>query len=164
MARFTSADPDTQELIETIISDDFKYLTQAKIKVIFDQRKRKTGGRFVLGKLQKTNDLLRFLTQHEAQDPNGFDYFLYLDENVFEVIDQADKVRLIRHLIQYADINYEAEKPFNIRKEEISTWFDEIEYNKDDPKWFERLEVVAESIYNNENDSGELTREKQHGN
>ncbi|KPA12913.1 hypothetical protein MHK_006891 [Candidatus Magnetomorum sp. HK-1] len=152
MSRFSDVDPDTEKLIKETISKDFSHLVQAKIKMIFDQRKRKTGGRFQLGKMQKSNDLIRYLTCRETGDPEGFDYLLFIDENVFEVLDQMDRVRLVRHLLQYADIDYEAERPFKIRKEEVITWYDELEYNKDDPKWFERLEVIAESVYNPENE------------
>jgi len=158
MSRFTDVDPDTQKTINEIINKDFSHLAQAKIKMIFDQKKRKTGGRYQLGKMQKSNDLIRHLTSREALDPEGFDYLLFIDENVFEVLDQMDKVRLVRHLLQYADIDFEAEKPYKIRKEEVITWYDELEYNKDDPKWFERLEVIAESIYNQDNEE-DLTSE-----
>jgi len=158
MSRFTDVDPDTKKMINEIISKDFSHLTQAKIKMIFDQKKRKSGGRYQLGKMQKSNDLIRYLTSREALDPEGFDYLMFIDENVFEVLDQADKVRLVRHLLQYADIDFEAEKPYKIRKEEVITWYDELEFNKDDPKWFQRLEVIAESIYNQE-EGQDLTTE-----
>jgi len=158
MSRFTDVDPDTKKMINEIISKDFSHLTQAKIKMVFDQKKRKSGGRYQLGKMQKSNDLIRYLTSHEALDPEGFDYLMFIDENVFEVLEQMDKVRLIRHLLQYADIDFEAEKPYKIRKEEVITWYDELEYNKDDPKWFERLEVIAESIYN-QDEEADLTTE-----
>jgi hypothetical protein len=158
MSRFTDVDPDTKKMINEIISKDFSHLTQAKIKMIFDQKKRKSGGRYQLGKMQKSNDLIRYLTSREAMDPEGFDYLMYIDENVFEALDQSDKVRLVRHLLQYADIDFEAEKPYKIRKEEVITWYDELEFNKDDPKWFERLEVIAESIYNQDNEE-DLTTE-----
>ena len=158
MIRFTDVDTDTKKMINEIISKDFSHLTQAKIKMIFDQKKRKTGGRYQLGKMQKSNDLIRYLTSREALDTEGFDYLMFIDENVFEALEQMDKVRLVRHLLQYADIDFEAEKPYKIRKEEVITWYDELEYNKDDPKWFERLEVIAESIYNQENEE-DLTTE-----
>jgi hypothetical protein len=158
MSRFTDVDTDTKKMINEIISKDFSHLTQAKIKMIFDQKKRKTGGRYQLGKMQKSNDLIRYLTSREAMDPEGFDYLMFIDENVFEALDQSDKVRLVRHLLQYADIDFEAEKPYKIRKEEVITWYDELEFNKDDPKWFERLEVIAESIYNQDNEE-DLTTE-----
>jgi len=152
MSRFSDVDPDTTKIVNQVITKDFSHLVQAKIKIIFDQRKRKSGGKYQLGKMQKTTDLIRFLTSREVGDPEGFDYLLFIDENVFEVIDHNDKIRLIRHLLQYADIDYEADRPFKIRKEEVVTWYDELEYNKDDPKWFERLEVIAESVYNPENE------------
>jgi hypothetical protein len=158
MSRFTDVDTDTKKMINEIISKDFSHLTQAKIKMIFDQKKRKTGGRYQLGKMQKSNDLIRYLTSREAMDPEGFDYLMFIDENVFEALDQSDKIRLVRHLLQYADIDFEAEKPYKIRKEEVITWYDELEFNKDDPKWFERLEVIAESIYNQDNEE-DLTTE-----
>ena len=155
--RFTDIDNDTAKIIKNLIQKDFKHLIQAKIKIIFDTKKRKSAGRYVLGKLQKTNELLQYLTAPVSDDALGYDYMLFLDEKVFTVIDELDKIRLIRHILQYADIDYEAENPFKIRKEEVLTWYDEIEFNKEDPRWFDRLQVVAESIYNSdEEESNEL--------
>ncbi|CAN2040145.1 putative phage metallopeptidase domain-containing protein [Candidatus Magnetomoraceae bacterium gMMP-15] len=153
MGRFINIDEGTQAVVKEVIQGDFSHLVQAKIKVLFDTRKRKSIGKYVLGKLQKTNDLLRHLTSVETGDAEGYDYLLYLDERVFESIDRIDKIRLIRHLLQYADIDYEADIPYKIRKEEVVTWYDELEFNKEDPRWYERLETIAESLYNSEDET-----------
>ena len=155
MSRYSNVDKDTTKLINSIINESFKHLLQARIKMIFDARKRKSSGKYVIGKIQKTNEFTRFLTSVETGDPAGFDYFLYLDEKVFEAIDTIDKIRVVRHLLQYEDIDYESDTPFKLRKEEVLTWYDEMEFNKEDPKWQDRLQAVAESIHNPEDNEVE---------
>jgi len=160
MIRFTDVDRDTETLVAEIIKKDFSHLVQAKIKIIFDIKKRKTMGQYVLGKLQKTNALIKYLTANESSDGTGFDYLLFIDETVFEAVDQKDKIRLIRHLLQYADIDYESDNPFKTRKEEVITWFDEIEFNIEDPRWYERLQTIAESIYEAEDEEKNMIKEE----
>ena len=60
--------------------------------------------------MQKTNDLLRHLTIEDSNDESGYDYIMYLDKAVFENVEDADKVRLIRHELQHCEVDMEASK------------------------------------------------------
>ena len=154
MKRFCPIDRDTKMIVNSIIEKDFKYLLGANIAILFDSKKSKKSGRYIPGKFKKTNDIERYLSTeylNEYENPShGYDYLMLIDENIFEKIDQKDKIRLIRHLLEFADIDYEADNPYKIRDPEVSTWFKELEFNKDDPTWYQRIEGVAESIYDSE--------------
>jgi predicted metallopeptidase len=150
--RFEDAPTSVEELVNRVISKDFDRLSGARIKIIFDTKKRSSGGKYVLGRMKKTNEHERFLTALETNTEDGYDYFMYLDKNVFEKIDEKDKIRLIRHELQHCELDFNADNPYKIKDHEITDFYDEIEYNRDDPRWGERLASIAESVYSSEND------------
>jgi hypothetical protein len=149
MSRFENVDQETVDFIREIIGKDFERLVNAKIKILFDTKKRKSGGNYTLGRMQKANDLIRTLTFDETED-EGYDYILYLDKVVWSSIDEKDKERLVRHELCHCDVDFEKDNPYALKDHEITDFYSEIEYNKDDPRWAERIAVVAEQIYENE--------------
>ena len=151
MSRFEDADQFTIDMVYQVINDnmEFNNLVDAKIKVLFDQKKKMSGGRYVLGRIQKANDLIRTLTANPNDDlADGYDYILYLDLAVWDSIDDTDKKRIIFHELNHCDVNFDKPNPYGIKDHEINGFYSELEYNKDDTRWLERLSTVAESLYN----------------
>lgn len=149
MGRFEDAPEQVVALVNKIRTETFRQLNSAKIKVLYDTKKRMSGGKLVLGRMQKTNDLIKCLVMSETE--SDIDYILCLDKACFENVEEADRIRLIRRVLQHCDVDFESNNPYKLRQFEIEEWFDEMEYNKDDPRWAERCTAVAESIYS-END------------
>ncbi len=149
MSRFENVDQETVDFVKEIIGKDFERLVNAKIKILFDTKKRKSGGNYTLGRMQKANDLIRTLTFDETED-EGYDYILYLDKVVWSNIDEKDKERLVRHELCHCEVDFEKDSPYGLKDHEITDFYSEIEYNKDDPRWAERIAVVAEQIYEDE--------------
>lgn len=150
MIRFEDVDQYTVDMVYQVINDnpEFISLTGAKIKVLFDQKKKMSNGKIVLGRIQKANDLIRSLTIAPTNDlENGYDYILYLDFAVWESIDDQDKKRIIYHELNHCSVDFDKQNPYGIKDHEINGFYSEIEYNKDDTRWLERLSTVAESIY-----------------
>ena len=147
---YCQVDQTTKDLVEQIIKKEFRYLETASIEILFDSKKRKSGGQYVLASLKKPDELNRFFTSKIANNGQGYDYILFLDENVMDVTDYADQERLIRHALLHATIDYESDTPYKLRKPDIQIFAEELKINKDDPKWMLRLQVVAESVYNPE--------------
>jgi hypothetical protein len=148
MSRFEDAPDQVVELMNKIRQGNFPELRSAKIKVLFDTKKRKSGGKLVLGRMQKTNDLLRHLTIEESNDEEGYDYILYIDKACFENIDEIDQIRLIRRFLRNCDVDIESDSsPYKIKSFEVEDWYDEMEFNSSDPRWMERCLSVAESVY-----------------
>jgi hypothetical protein len=147
-SRFEDAPDQVVELMNKIRQGNFPELRSAKIKVLFDTKKRKSGGKLVLGRMQKTNDLLRHLTIDESGDEEGYDYILYIDKACFENIDEIDQVRIIRHELCHCDVDIESNNsPYKIKDHQISDFYSEIDFNSVDPRWAERCAAVAESVY-----------------
>jgi hypothetical protein len=150
--RFEDVGDEVVELVGKVKQEYFPELRSAQIKVFYDTKKRMSGGNVVLARIQKTNELQRHLTIDESGSDFGYDYFMYLDKLIWDNSTESDKIRIIRHTIQYADVDMEKKNPYGIRGCEIETFYDEIKRNEDDPKWQDRLKSIAESLYDRENE------------
>ena len=146
MSRFVEMSDDCIDLINKTIDENFDHLKGAKFSFVYDTKKRRSGGRFVIGKLAKANDIIKHISADDLL-PDGVDYIFIVDKQVFDVLSNEDKVRIVRHTLQYAEVDYDGKNPFKIRQAEIQTFYEEIEFNKNDPEWMERINDIASSIY-----------------
>ena len=152
-SRYEEVPSQVSDLVKTVMHESFPSLRNANIHVLFDCKKRMSGGKFCLGRMMRPNDLIRFFTETNL-NPDGVDYVMFLDKMVFEAISNDDKIRIIRHEFQHCEVDSENEKdPFKLRDHEITDFYDEIEHNKNDPRWLERVAIVAASLYEREKDS-----------
>ena len=147
--RFEDVTSDVTRMVDGMVDSDFPELRTANITILFDTKKRKSGGQFVLGRLKKANDETKALAVGE--DGVAPDYVLFIDKNVFDALDPVDKKRLIYHQLCHTHYDGDCENPYKVKGPEIQTFYSEIEYNNDDQRWAERLSVVAESVYDPEN-------------
>ena len=146
--RYEEVNEDVISLLREVRGEYFPELKNAKIKALFDIKKRKSGGMLVLARIMKTNDLLRHLTIDEAEAIEGYDYIIALDKTCWENIIRDDKVRILRHELRHAYFDIESEdNPYRLQNHSISDFYEEVEFNKDDPRWRERLAAVVEDIY-----------------
>jgi len=146
--RYEEVNEDVLSLLREVRGEYFPELKNAKIKALFDIKKRKSGGMLVLARIMKTNDLLRHLTIDEAEAIEGYDYIIALDKTCWENIIRYDKVRILRHELRHAYFDIESEdNPYRLQNHSISDFYEEVEFNKDDPRWRERLAAVVEDIY-----------------
>lgn len=149
MLRFEEMDEVTVELINKVIDNSFVQLKSAKFCFVFDTKKRRSGGRYIVGKLAKANDVIKHISADNI-DPEGVDYIFFLDKQVFDILSDEDKTRIIRHTLQYAEVDYDGKNPYKLRQAEVQTFYEEMEYNKEDPEWMIRLNDIADSIYSSE--------------
>lgn len=146
--RFESVDENVYEMLETVRSKYFPDLLNAKIKCLFDTKKRTKGGRVVLASIKKTNDLLKLLTAKEAKDNEGFTYLIFIDKVIWNNIENKDKVRLLRHELRHTSVSIDDEKdPYKIVPHDFEDFREEVKLNSDDPDWASRIVTLAEDIY-----------------
>jgi len=147
--RFEDVTSDVLKIVDDMVNEKFPELRTANITVLFDTKKRKTGGRYIIGRIKKANDEMKAL----ATDQDGVapDYVLFLDKNVFLALDDDDKKRIVFHELCHTDYDSEAENPYKIKDHEIQTFYSEIDFNKDDPRWSERISAIADHVYDPDN-------------
>jgi hypothetical protein len=143
--RFEDVTSDVERLVAKLIDEQFPALEGAVIKVLFDTKKRKAGGRYVIGRIKKANDEMKALAANEDGVPP--DYVLFLDKNVWQVIDDRDKERVIFHELNHCEVKFDSENQYRIKDHEIQGFYSETDFNADDIRWSERLGAVAEHVY-----------------
>jgi len=145
--RYEEITQNVAELVNEVRREWFPDLRNIKIKVLFDTKKRSSNGKLVLGRIQKTNDLLRHLTVEEASSTEGYDYIIYLDKMAFDWIDESDKIRIVRHEFRHIIIDIDSTNPCKLLPHDIEDFAEEIELNSSDVRWKERVVQVALSKY-----------------
>ncbi len=161
MGRFEDVTEDVGELLHDVMQEYFPEFRNVRIKGLFDMKKRMSGGKIVLARIQKTNDLLRHLTVEESRSDDGYDVILYIDGKCWENIDREDRVRILRHELQHIELKETG--TISIRDHEITDFYEEIERNVDDPRWRERVSTLTMDIYDQEADQTENARQRRGG-
>lgn len=146
MSRFEEAVTEVKDKVKYVIRNKFPQLTGCSIEVVMDTKKRKSGGKYVLVKLDKSSPILRHISADNT-NPDGIDYILYLDKTVYTELSDTDRERVIAHGLYHADCDFEKEIPYCVRKPTVQTFYEEIDDNDDDARWAERLDLMAEGIY-----------------
>lgn len=146
--RYEEVTDDALRLLDEVQAKHFPELRNAKIIMLFDLKKRTSGGHIVLGRIMKTNDLLRHLTKNEAVAVEGYDYIVTLDKQGWDAIGQEDKIRVLRHELRHTYYDIESEdNPYRLIDHSITDFYEEVDLNKDDPRWRERVATVVGDIY-----------------
>lgn len=150
--RYIDASDEAVKIKDELIKEFFPELVNAKIKMIFDTKPRKNSGRYIHAQITKANDLIKHLTAGETNDYAGYDYIMYIDQNVFENIEFVDKKRLIRHELRHCHVDPEkAKDPYKLKPHDIEDFYEDIELEQQsdngDMRWKERLSAVAESVH-----------------
>ena len=150
--RFDDGNEEAYEIMRAVREDHFPELAGCNIKIIFDNKKRMTGGKIVLGSIQKPNELTRFFMIDESGEDEGFDYVIRLDAKCWDLIDNADKTRLMRHELKHTAVDHDATTPYKIRGHTIEDFYSEVTLNEDDPRWAERAAQSTMAAYEQERD------------
>jgi hypothetical protein len=160
--RYEEATPMVLNMLKELKAKDFSELKNAKIKVLFDLKKRKSGGQIILGKIMKTNDLIRLLTKDEVEVIEGYDYIITLDKKCWDNIPDEDRVRILRHELRHTHFDIESENdPYKLVSHSISDFYEEVETNQKDPRWRERVGTLAEDIYEQEKEAQAEKKKKK---
>jgi hypothetical protein len=160
--RYEEVTEEARKLLDEVQATHFPELKNAKIIMLFDLKKRTSGGRVVLGRIMKTNDLLRHLTKNEAVAIEGYDYIVSLDKQGWDAIGHDDRVRVLRHELRHTHYDIESEaNPYRLIDHSITDFYEEVELNKDDPRWRERVVTVVADIYEQQKEERRQERNKR---
>jgi len=87
----------------------------------------------------------------------GFDYVIFLDKLCWLHIETPDKERILRHELRHAYVEYKDDGGivYRLVDHDINDFLAEIELNKDDPKWCNRVSELVTLLYDQEKDAEE---------
>lgn len=144
MSRFYNADESVKAVVDELIYDDdrFPNLRAAKIKIIFDSKPKidKLNQQLTFAYIKTTNDVERYLTK-SGETLEGFDYFVFIYDLVWELSSVSDRKRILSHELQHTFLDDKGN--YKLIKHDIEDFHAEIENNKDDPMWRQALGTVA---------------------
>ena len=146
--RYEGATSETEALVEGIIREEFPNLDGANIMVVMDTKKKVSSGRYVIARIKKMNDELKFFTANDLGIT--YDYVMFIDKVIFNELDFDDQKRIIYHELCHCEVDPSKANPYGIKDHEIQGFHDEITFNEDDPRWSERISLIAESVYDEE--------------
>lgn len=160
--RYEEVTDEVLDMLRNVRATHFPELRNAKIKVLYDVKRRRSGGRITLGRIMKTNDLLRHLTIDQVDSTEGFDYIVTLDKTCWEAVGDDDRIRIIRHELRHAYFDIDSEEnPYKLVDHSILDFYEEVETNKDDPRWSERVSALTEAIYEQQKEEKNEARNKK---
>lgn len=147
--------PETESLLHKVRSDHFPELVNAKILVLFDLKKRSSGGMVTLARIMKANDLIRHLTTDNKGLVEGYDYIIAIDKVFWDNTADHDRERVIRHELRHTYFDIESETdPYKLVQHDITDFHAEVEFNRNDPRWRERCASLTFDIYDQMKESG----------
>jgi len=153
MGRFEDGDEDMVDLLREVTAEYFPEFRNVRVKCLFDMKKRMSGGKVVLGRIQKCNDLLKHLTAEEAQTEEGFDCILYVDNKAWTNIGREDRIRILRHELRHLDFN--AKGDLVVVPHDLEDFVEEVALNQDDVAWSRRVATLTSDIYEQEKEQAE---------
>jgi len=160
--RYEDVTDTVMEMFRRVKSQYFPELKNAKIKVLFDLKKRKSGGQVVIGRIVKANDLIRHLTKNGNAE-EGYDFIITLDKKCWDHITDEDRVKILRHEMRHTSHDLESEdNPYKLVDHSILDFYEEVEMNQSDPRWRERVAILTEDIYEQEKEA-RLEKKKKAG-
>ncbi len=142
MCRYEHVSAKELEMKEIITKQYFPELDGYRIMMIFDNKKKVSGGRVVVARIKKLNEEMQYFSM--GDDGSTYDYAMFLDYNVWQTLDDRDKERIIFHELCHCDV--ESGKA-GIKDHEIQGFYNEASFNSDDERWSERVSIIAESVY-----------------
>jgi hypothetical protein len=149
VSRFGDVTQDVKDMVRAVRAEHFPELRNAEILVLFDKKKRMSGGALVLGRIQKTNDLIKKLSDEVVDE--GYDYIMYLDKKMWESSADMDRERVIRHEFRHCFVDLDARgTPYKLIGHTIEDFYEEVELNEDDPRWRVRLAEITYAAYDME--------------
>ncbi len=147
--------PEAEPLLKKVRDKHFPELVNAKILVLFDLKKRGSGGMVTLARIMKANDLIRHLTTDNKGLVEGYDYIITIDKVFWDNTAEFDRERVIRHELRHTFFDIEAaDNPYKLLDHDITDFYAEVEMNRDDPRWRERCASLTKDIYDQMKESG----------
>lgn len=143
MGRYYEADDTAKNLMEDLLEERFEGFKHANIKVIMDRKFKidKLSNRVTFASIKTTNDVEKYLTINHPIRVYGYDYFIFINELVWELASVENKKRIMSHELRHMVIDNQGN--YKVRRHEVEDFFAELELNSDDPKWGSKLSSLV---------------------
>ena len=159
-SRFEPAPSNVSKQVADVLNDAFPHLIGCVMDVVFDMKQRKVDGGFLLGRMAKATGLIKYYSE-DNMNPQGVDYIMFLDGKTFVALDEDIQIALIRHELQHCLYDPDSENdPYKLRGHEVTDFYEEIEFNKGNPRWAETAGIVCEAIHDKEKEDAKAAKKE----
>ena len=155
MIRFTDVDDSVVEVFLSILEARYPSLSQLKIKLIFDTKRRVKDGEIVLASAELASEKIKFFSKDDVAI-EGYDVVIIFDQKAWELSNAADRKRIMSHELRHVFID-EQDK-VKLMPHDISDFRMEQKLNVDDPDWKFKLATLVNDIYEQEK---EMTKQSK---
>lgn len=154
--RYEDIDQATLNIFEDVRQKWFGEFDEVMFKLIFDLELKKKGNKWIFAYIKSMNKLSRFFTAEEAQREDGYDFCIVLNKKLWDVLDEADKIRILRHELRHVEQKTMKKKTkYVTRDHTITDFYEDVDIESKaggDPRWAERLAIVLEALCDEENE------------
>lgn len=145
--RYIDCNDDLVQVFLDVVEERFPSYINLNIKLLFDTKKRISAGNVIIASIRTTSDMAKFFSKDDVAT-EGYDFVLIVDQKAWELSSPADKKRIISHELQHIFID-EKGKP-KLVGHEIEDFYQEINWNQDDPEWRRNLATQVIALYDQE--------------
>lgn len=149
ISRYEEAPTNIQRLVNNMQNKKFKHMIgDAKIKVLLDRRPKKTKGKYRLGELRLPDEFTKFFSSMITDENHPPDFVMIMDKALVEKVEKKDTKRIVFHELCHGLKDNNGK--YKVVPHDFEGFYEEIEYNKDDPDWNLRLANEMEILYEEE--------------
>lgn len=138
-------------LNKVILDYHFTDINDAKFKVVYRTKKKGKNSFITVAEICATSEMVKFLTSNEIED--GYDYLIIIDKNIYEALEDPDKIRVLRHELRHTEVTVNDKTgtiSYGTRRHTIEDFYEDVDIESKvdgDMRWKERLSTISESIY-----------------
>jgi hypothetical protein len=148
MYTYTDSDESlTEVFLDVLEQEDFARFQFLKFKLIFGLKRRIKGGKLVLASIEAPGPKLKYLSKDKIAI-DGYDLLLIVDQKAWELANNVDRVRIIRHELKHITLTEQG--AVKVVGHEVEDFYSEIARNADDPEWGVRLTTLTNDMYEQE--------------
>lgn len=147
MSRYLEADEALVEMFLRVLEKNFPLYQNFNFKLIYDTKKRLSKGKLIFASIELASEKIKFFSKDNVA-VEGYDYILTMDRKAWELANDTDRERLIRHELRHVFV--EDSGKLKIVGHDVEDFREEIKLNADDPDWAFRLGVLVSDVYEQE--------------
>lgn len=147
MSRYEEADEGLVEVFLNVLDEHFSSLQYLKFKLVFDLKKRIKAGKLLMANIEVPGPKLRYFSRDKVA-AEGYDFIIFVDKKAWELAGTEDRKRLIRHELRHVFIDEKGDA--KLIGHDLEDFYAEIELNKDNPRWGQKLATLVKDVYEQE--------------
>lgn len=143
-----------QDIANAVKNEHFPELKNANIFYCYNDKQRKRNNKITFATISTMGARMRLMTATDVM-PDGYDYWMELDGKLFEALEEPDVIRIIRHELRHCYNDPKGRNQWRLVAHDYEDFYDEVDLNRDDPKWGQRVYAVCESVHAKDQDNDE---------